>query len=565
MTEHDRLFLRLALNARFLTQGQIDRVMRELGPTTDPAEPLAVARACSARGLISLPQWQSVLTAFEYTLARREDKLLGHLAVKQGRAAQPNVQLALDEQKRAWEVGRVPIPRLLDMLAAQGQLSAGAAAELLAERAGAKAATPEEDEGREEDTPTLPYQSLSPVDAESVSQTDTTGWLTQETGQDAGRIFPVACRSMIGRQNGFPVPLADAQASREHARIDFDPVTGTHLLADLKSRNGTLLNDSRVDGSRRIVSGDRIRIGDTTLRFLARAGLEPGSAPPPSGPGGQGLQPPGPLGAGETVVRRRAPEPAAPAFPASSPGATYAPDSQSAHPVTPSQTPARPLPTGLVGRMTVFPPPAQRPSSSPVVNPGPSLVPPPTPKTAGAAAADCRPPEPLLAPPRPHARPEVHSPIAALLARVAVERGYLTREGFASLGAGVADASGADLADLLLARALLTPAALTAVLPALVAEFQAALEPAEARRDDSRLAGDAVERGWLLPEDFAEVVQRQAAENAAGRATPLAALLCEGGFLTPRQVLRLLEGPASGPGGSSTAPSTAPSTPKMRR
>lgn len=58
-------------------------------------------------------------------------------------------------------------------------------------------------------------------------------------------------------------PHDDATVGRQHARITpsaDDP--GCLLLADLGSRNGTLLNGRRIDVAATITSGDVVRLGE---------------------------------------------------------------------------------------------------------------------------------------------------------------------------------------------------------------------------------------------------------------------------------------------------------------
>jgi pSer/pThr/pTyr-binding forkhead associated (FHA) protein len=66
----------------------------------------------------------------------------------------------------------------------------------------------------------------------------------------------------IGRSSEADVSIPDKLASRVHCGISFwDEV---YFLRDFKSRNGTFVNDRRIDVAR-LKSGDRIRVGSTTL------------------------------------------------------------------------------------------------------------------------------------------------------------------------------------------------------------------------------------------------------------------------------------------------------------
>jgi hypothetical protein len=70
----------------------------------------------------------------------------------------------------------------------------------------------------------------------------------------------------LGRGSDCEVALADAHASRHHARLEVRG--GVLVLTDLESTNGTLVNGRRI---REIVLGvgDRIDLGQTTVRVVA--------------------------------------------------------------------------------------------------------------------------------------------------------------------------------------------------------------------------------------------------------------------------------------------------------
>lgn len=82
----------------------------------------------------------------------------------------------------------------------------------------------------------------------------------------AARVIPLAGRpTTLGRGSDCDVVLADAHASRHHARLDVRG--GLVVLTDLGSMNGTRVNGHRV---REVVLGvgDRIEVGQTTLRVV---------------------------------------------------------------------------------------------------------------------------------------------------------------------------------------------------------------------------------------------------------------------------------------------------------
>lgn len=69
----------------------------------------------------------------------------------------------------------------------------------------------------------------------------------------------------IGRASECTIPIKDRYLSRKHAEIV--PASGTWVLKDCGSANGTFLNGSKVERDCVLKSGDRIRLGDTEIVF----------------------------------------------------------------------------------------------------------------------------------------------------------------------------------------------------------------------------------------------------------------------------------------------------------
>lgn len=84
----------------------------------------------------------------------------------------------------------------------------------------------------------------------------------------------------LGRTADNDVVIKDPSSSRSHARVYED--NGAHFVEDLKSANGTRVNDKPVKGPKAIVSGDTITIGDVVLLFEAPQGNDTMMAPPSS-------------------------------------------------------------------------------------------------------------------------------------------------------------------------------------------------------------------------------------------------------------------------------------------
>jgi FHA domain len=70
----------------------------------------------------------------------------------------------------------------------------------------------------------------------------------------------------VGRSGQNDVAIdGDEFASARHVR--FEPRRDGLWVQDLGSTNGTYVNGVRLDGERRLVPGDVVRVGETDLRF----------------------------------------------------------------------------------------------------------------------------------------------------------------------------------------------------------------------------------------------------------------------------------------------------------
>lgn len=70
----------------------------------------------------------------------------------------------------------------------------------------------------------------------------------------------------VGRGATNDVVVDSGQASRDHAVIDVEQAFVT--ITDLGSRNGTFVNDVRIE-SQVLVHGDVVRLGSYEMRFVA--------------------------------------------------------------------------------------------------------------------------------------------------------------------------------------------------------------------------------------------------------------------------------------------------------
>jgi DNA-binding NtrC family response regulator len=91
--------------------------------------------------------------------------------------------------------------------------------------------------------------------------------LTVSAGPEAGRSFTldgrVPGRVLVGQSPACTVRLNDAKVSRRHAGLE--PAGSRLRVTDLDSTNGTFVNDVWV-AEAFLVGGERLRVGDTTLR-----------------------------------------------------------------------------------------------------------------------------------------------------------------------------------------------------------------------------------------------------------------------------------------------------------
>lgn len=87
-------------------------------------------------------------------------------------------------------------------------------------------------------------------------------------GTDAGRTFALGGDEIAGRDPSQPIPLSDDQVSRRHARFALSG--GEVTVEDLGSRNGTYVNGQVLQGARRLVPGDRVRMGLTVLELRSQ-------------------------------------------------------------------------------------------------------------------------------------------------------------------------------------------------------------------------------------------------------------------------------------------------------
>ncbi len=96
-------------------------------------------------------------------------------------------------------------------------------------------------------------------------------WLVVERGGGltAGERFDLIGGLSIGRSADADVRIDDRYASGLHARIFSRE--GRTYVEDMRSTNGTILNEATLHGEAELIDGDVVRIGDTEFRYEAGA------------------------------------------------------------------------------------------------------------------------------------------------------------------------------------------------------------------------------------------------------------------------------------------------------
>lgn len=93
--------------------------------------------------------------------------------------------------------------------------------------------------------------------------------LRLRTGPNAGKIYTLRKTLRVGRHPYNEISLGDQMVSRYHCWIKLEE--GSIVIEDLKSGNGTFVNDERVWTQRPLQTGDCVRIGATEFTFVQAA------------------------------------------------------------------------------------------------------------------------------------------------------------------------------------------------------------------------------------------------------------------------------------------------------
>jgi len=83
-------------------------------------------------------------------------------------------------------------------------------------------------------------------------------------GPDTGTVYEIEQAAILGRLDTNDIPVKDAKASREHAKIYKQGEQ--YAIVDLNSSNGTFVNGQKIT-KRVLKNGDQIEIGTVCLVF----------------------------------------------------------------------------------------------------------------------------------------------------------------------------------------------------------------------------------------------------------------------------------------------------------
>jgi pSer/pThr/pTyr-binding forkhead associated (FHA) protein len=109
-----------------------------------------------------------------------------------------------------------------------------------------------------------PCEGLIPDHIHSrIDSTDAEAWVVD----GFGGAYPIAARSRIGRSQDSELIVLASSVSREHAELQH--ADAGWVVTDLASRNGTLVQGVRVQGSAPLPERAVLRVGDVALWFLA--------------------------------------------------------------------------------------------------------------------------------------------------------------------------------------------------------------------------------------------------------------------------------------------------------
>ena len=108
-------------------------------------------------------------------------------------------------------------------------------------------------------------QSASVLGRSNVARRAPRLVVARASGHDAGMIYDLDGDLVLGRGDHAEIRLKDPFASSRHARVYEQ--AGTLVVEDLRSTNGTYLNEELLDTPRPLHPGDHLRIGESEFVF----------------------------------------------------------------------------------------------------------------------------------------------------------------------------------------------------------------------------------------------------------------------------------------------------------
>ncbi|MFQ5655235.1 MAG: FHA domain-containing protein, partial [Planctomycetota bacterium] len=85
------------------------------------------------------------------------------------------------------------------------------------------------------------------------------------SGENKNKIFALEAEKMVIGRESDQIAVLDQGVSRNHAEVF--RIGELYFIRDLKSRNGTFVNDSRIEDPELLRAGDRVHLGNTVLAF----------------------------------------------------------------------------------------------------------------------------------------------------------------------------------------------------------------------------------------------------------------------------------------------------------
>lgn len=111
---------------------------------------------------------------------------------------------------------------------------------------------------------------------------DATAWLVDAADGTSWPLREGPTEASLGREPTADLWVDDPNVSRRHATLRRHGAA--YVLADHGSRNGTFVNDRRIQADTPLTDGDRVRVGETTFVFRQPAPTARRQPPPSTSP-----------------------------------------------------------------------------------------------------------------------------------------------------------------------------------------------------------------------------------------------------------------------------------------